>query len=127
MKALSIRQPWASLIVHGFKPVENRTWQTDVRGRVLIHAAKKDDDAGYAMMVGRGISIPVMPLGAIIGVADIVDCVTAMDSDWFFGPYGFVMRNPRLLRPVQYRGQLGFFDVPDDVVALLGLEERKAA
>ena len=39
MKALSIRQPWAWLILHGGKDIENRTWATKLRGRVLIHAA----------------------------------------------------------------------------------------
>lgn len=40
MLALSIRQPWASLILKAGKDIENRCWQTKVRGRVLIHAAK---------------------------------------------------------------------------------------
>jgi hypothetical protein len=38
MKILSVRQPWASLIVNGFKDVENRTWPTRYRGRILVHA-----------------------------------------------------------------------------------------
>ena len=45
MKILSIRQPWAALIVHGFKETENRTWSTSYRGPVLIHAALKVDCA----------------------------------------------------------------------------------
>ena len=40
MKAITIKQPWASLIVAGIKDIENRTWKTSFRGRVLIHAAK---------------------------------------------------------------------------------------
>ena len=40
MKALSIRQPWAWLILHGGKDIENRDWATRFRGRVLIHASK---------------------------------------------------------------------------------------
>ena len=38
MKAISIKQPWASLIAHGIKDIENRSWRTNYRGRVLIHA-----------------------------------------------------------------------------------------
>ena len=38
MKAISIKQPWASLIAYGIKDIENRTWRTNYRGRVLIHA-----------------------------------------------------------------------------------------
>ena len=41
MKALSIRQPWAWLIVNGYKDIENRTWSTDFRGRVYVHAGRK--------------------------------------------------------------------------------------
>lgn len=40
MKAITIKQPWASLIAAGLKDIENRTWKTNFRGRVLIHAAK---------------------------------------------------------------------------------------
>ena len=43
MKAISIRQPWAWLIVHGYKDVENRTWATKHRGPILIHAGKTLD------------------------------------------------------------------------------------
>lgn len=43
MKAITIKQPWASLIVVGIKDVENRTWKTNFRGRVLIHASAKAD------------------------------------------------------------------------------------
>ena len=52
-----------------------------------------------------------MPRGGIVGAVDIVDCVTESDSDWFSGPYGYVLRDPKPLpfRPV--RGQLGFFRV----------------
>lgn len=43
MKVLSIRQPWAWLIMTGLKDIENRTWNTDFRGRFAIHASKKFD------------------------------------------------------------------------------------
>jgi len=43
MKALSIRQPWAWLLVEGFKDIENRTWKTNYRGSFLIHASKQFD------------------------------------------------------------------------------------
>lgn len=48
MKALSIRQPWAWLIVNGYKSIENRTWNTRIRGTILIHAGKGFDKEGYA-------------------------------------------------------------------------------
>lgn len=48
MKTLSVRQPWAWLIAHRFKPLENRTWDTKVRGLILIHSSKLFDKEGYA-------------------------------------------------------------------------------
>lgn len=41
MKTITVKQPWASLIVEGIKDIENRTWKTNFRGRVLVHAAAK--------------------------------------------------------------------------------------
>lgn len=119
MKALSIKQPWASLIVHGFKQVENRTWSTRFRGDIWIHAGKSIDReamadvqagihpvTGAAMLFG-GIDFPT---GGIIGRATIVDCVDQSDDPFFVGPFGFVLENAR---PVEFRpcrGQLGFFE-----------------
>jgi hypothetical protein len=51
-------------------------------------------------------------LGGIVGRAEIVDCVTEMDSRWFFGRYGFVLRNAEALPFQPCRGALGFF-TPD--------------
>lgn len=119
MKAISIRQPWASLIVLGYKEIENRTWPTSFRGSVLIHAAKKDDDAGYVEMLRRGIKFDRRPrTGGLIGKAEIVDCISSSRSTWFCGPYGFVIRNARPIPFVPFRGMLGFFDVPDDLPGL---------
>ena len=47
MKAITIKQPWASLIAAGLKDIENRTWKTNFRGRVLIHAAKVSVKDGW--------------------------------------------------------------------------------
>ena len=50
--------------------------------------------------------------GAIIGEADIIDCVTWSNSPWFVGPYGFILQNPILYdKPIPYKGRLGFFEV----------------
>lgn len=46
MKAISIKQPWASLIAHGIKDIENRSWRTNYRGRVLIHAGASKKKVG---------------------------------------------------------------------------------
>ncbi len=56
-----------------------------------------------------------LPRGGVVGLARIVDCVTEMDSRWFFGRYGFVLRDAMPLPLIPCRGQLGFFALPDDV------------
>lgn len=116
MKALSIQQPWAWLIVHGHKDVENRTWPTLVRGRVLIHAGKQIDAEGYGWVrrTFPQIALPTQfEVGGIVGEARVTGCVRDMDSPWFFGPYGFVLRDARPLPFRPLRGQLGFFEVSD--------------
>lgn len=117
MKALSIRQPWAWLITTGQKDVENRTWPTPFRGKFLIHAGKTFDDAGYQWIVSKmGLALPEpteFERGGIVGVAEMTDCVKRYDSPWFFGPYGFVLKNARPLGFVPLAGQRLFFDVDE--------------
>lgn len=122
MKALSIQQPWAWLIAHGFKNVENRTWPTSFRGKFLIHAGKKLDAEGlkYVQEVhGSVLDLPeTFDLGGIVGEAAIVNCTDEMPENyWFCGPYGFVIENAKPFPFRPYRGQLGFFDVEDEVRA----------
>ena len=120
MKALSIRQPWAWLILHGGKDIENRTWRTNVRGTILVHAAKgmtKQEYYDVAQMVGPDFRLPAyeaLQRGGIVGKVEIVDCVTHSISPWFFGPCGFVLRNPQSTEFRPYRGELGFFDVTEE-------------
>jgi hypothetical protein len=119
MPALSIRQPWAWLILHAGKDIENRSWPTKFRGRFLIHAAKgmtrdeyEDGVDPLWMRGGPTIDLPSfgdLERGGIVGSAEIVDCVRHSDSPWFFGPFGFVLRNPVTLPFRHLRGSLGFF------------------
>lgn len=113
MKAISIQQPWAHLIVHGYKPIENRTWTTEYRGPLLIHASLKMSVAVETIEQAFGVAIDrrMLHFGAIIGCVDLVDVIKKSDSPWFEGPYGFVLRNPSLLKPAAWRGQLKLFDV----------------
>jgi hypothetical protein len=124
MKALSILQPWAWLIVYGYKDIENRTWQTRFRGDVLIHAGKRwgreqRDDLEDVRAAFPMIALPdSFELGGIVGAARIVDCVAACDSAWFNGPYGFVLEGARPAPAfVPWKGQLGFFDIPRSAMA----------
>ncbi|WP_081722068.1 ASCH domain-containing protein [Geminisphaera colitermitum] len=119
--ALSIRQPWSFLIVHGFKDVENRTRRTNYRGPVLIHSGLNpypihiEDEEFIGSALGRpypqDLSEEHAPLGGIVGVAEIVDCVTSHPSPWFDGPFGYVLRNARPLPFVPLKGKLGIFRV----------------
>ena len=95
MKTLTVKQPWASLIVEGIKDIENRTWKTNFRGRMLIHASAKPD---YDIRNTNNISIynvlreneylfdddidAFCAVGAIIGSVEIVDCVINYPSIW---------------------------------------------
>lgn len=106
-KALSIRQPWCHRILHEEKDVENRDWPTKFRGEVLIHASKGIDSCDR-----EEIQELKMPLGGIVGIMEIVDCVTEMDSRWFFGRYGFVIKDASPLEFIPCVGALGFF-TPD--------------
>lgn len=117
MRCLSIQQPWPWLILSGHKPVENRTWATDYRGPVAIHAGRSRSYMADIAQIEEefGVSIPLDELrfGEIVGVVDMVDCVTSHPSRFFFGPYGFVFANPRrLARPIPLRGLLGLFNLP---------------
>lgn len=123
MKALSIRQPWAWLIVNGHKDIENRTWPTRMRGEVLIHASKgmtRDEyEDTFDLALEQGIQLPPFEFierGGIVGLATITGCVTESESPWFFGPQGFLLRDAKPLPFVPFKGMLGFFDVPDGVL-----------
>ncbi|MEO8494175.1 MAG: ASCH domain-containing protein [Planctomycetota bacterium] len=118
--ALSVRQPWAWLIVNGHKDIENRVWPTKVRGRILIHtAAKPVTQDAYEDFVEmcRDQGIKNYPdrngfdLGGIVGSAEIVDCVDDLRSYWFEGPFGFVLTGARKTRFKPLKGMLGFFRV----------------
>lgn len=134
MKALSVRQPYAWAITMGFKSIENREWTLNnpgrrFRGAVLIHAGlreeKNDVDWVIDMVVDQtGADRDMIQscyethraLGAIVGTATVIDCVTDHPSPWFFGPVGLVLTDQRCCPPVPCKGALGFFNVSSDVL-----------
>lgn len=121
MKALTICQPYAHLIMLGKKRVENRTWSTNYRGRLAIHAGKsrewmdEDDLKVY----------PDMAFGAVVGTAKLVDCVLyssvgkndrvwawMLDHAHAFGPWCWVLEDvKRLERPLTWRGAQGLWEI----------------
>jgi ASCH domain len=116
MKALSIRQPWAWLIINGFKDIENRSWPTKFRGKIYVHAGKVITDEEYldAFLVAQknGVMLPLgheLERGGIVGEVEIVDCVNGSKSPWFFGEYGFVLREAKPIPFQPCKGALGFF------------------
>jgi hypothetical protein len=128
MKALSIRQPWAWLIVHGHKDIENRTWATSFRGRFLVHAAQSFDHGGYRWVQSK-MRVPMpepsrFERGGIVGEADLVHCVSRHKSRWFSGPRGFVLANARPLPFRPLRGRQRFFKVEDDDESVVEPERK---
>lgn len=122
LKALSIKQPYPHHIFHDGKDVENRDWPTKGRGWFIVHAGVSkteldmDDQAEAAT-----------PRGGVVGVARIVDCVTEMNSRWFFGRYGFVLADAFPLPLVTCRGKLGFFNLEPDTLRAVAQHIRERA
>ncbi len=115
LPALSVRQPWAWLIVSGLKDVENRPRRTHYRGPLLIHAGLSLDsytEENVAWLNNKfGVRIPVkLDTGGIVGIVDVVDCVESHKSKWFNkGNFSWVLANPRRLIFWPCKGALGLF------------------
>jgi hypothetical protein len=78
MKALTICQPYAHLILRGAKRVENREWPTNYRGRLYIHAGKSRSWLGPiedGKEIDYGIPLASMAFGAVVAIATLADCV----------------------------------------------------
>jgi hypothetical protein len=112
MRALSVQQPWAWLIVNNHKPVENRTWYCGHRGPLLIHAGLRLDVEGLEWVREEfpEIALPWdYERGGIVGRVNMTDCVADHPSPWFFGPHGFVFEDAAPLEFRPCRGKLGLF------------------
>jgi hypothetical protein len=145
MKCLSVKQPWASLIIPDDrlylvktirttrpglpdlpKDIENRTWQTPYRGPLLIHASLGYDSFGFLSPVPGGSVCrgdrrfwpDDYPRGAIIGRVELVDIVDQSTSRWHEGgQWGWVLECPhRFESPIPWKGALGLFDVSEDLL-----------
>jgi hypothetical protein len=103
MKALSIKEPWATLILRGEKTIETRVWKTDYRGKLLLCACKnpKSDISGYAF-----------------AWADLIDCrpMTTDDDEAacceiYDGAYSWVLKNVHAIDKFPVKGMLKLFEV----------------
>lgn len=139
IKVLTVRQPFAGLIVLGLKTIENRSWTTGFRGTLLIHAAKKsnldDWDAAQKYCKTLGISFPLEDLpsmsarGAIIGCVfmnAIIQPINKQNPPWYIkGNYGWVLSKPYALPfPIPISGKLGLWNLPPDIQLNKQIQDR---
>lgn len=132
MKAISLWQPWASLMALGLKKNETRSWQTHYRGPLLIHAAKRITHWPSIMIqaVFEDIAFqpPDLPRGVILCRVNLVDCVKiafhnkpshpeAMFGDYTSGRYMWVTEDLETFDPpIPFCGKQRIFNVPDDII-----------
>lgn len=119
MRCLSLSAPWFDHVVFGPKVIENRTWATKHRGKILIHAALSYDTSEVARKAFDVFPCySAMLAGMIIGQAEIVEIITPEEAlkkfpdqkRFIFGPKCWVLKNRRALKtPIRYRGRVGLF------------------
>ena len=149
MRALSLKQPWAWLVINGYKRVENRSWtppRDAVGERIALHAGLRPDEnrTSWDIARERGIEIPGvwgLPLGRIVGTVRIIGWLDtrkepdvhpgldaeavdhALASPWWSGPVGIVLAEPRpLQQPIDYSGSLGLWRIPADIAERIEAE-----
>ena len=118
MKALSLKQPYAELILQGRKKIELRKWNTKFRGEFFIHASKIPDKKTMDRF-----GFKELPLGCIVGKTTLTD-VKKYDNEIehnkdsnlhlassVWGDYGFILEKPERIKLIPYKGQLNFFEV----------------
>ena len=124
MKVLTIRQPWATLIMQGDKRFEFRSWQTKYRGELLIHAGKGVDKEAVKRLEKY---LPKdLPLGKILGKVTLVDCIR-MSPEF---KEELLKENSDIYTKSSFKENFGWqlenvqvFDVPIDAVGHLSLWE----
>ena len=119
MKVLSLKQPFAELVVSGKKKIELRKWNTKFRGEFLIHASQTPDKKE---MERFGFSH--LPLGCIVGKVILKEVKKYTTPEHFledqdkhlasqeWGTYGFILIDAQRLPQVAVKGKLGFWDYP---------------
>jgi activating signal cointegrator 1 len=132
MKAITIMQPYAELIARGEKRFENRSWLTHYTGPLAIHAGLAAGPQLRQIAADIGIDLKKLPLGAVVAVADLLDCtpienLTAIQrrSRHAIGPYCWVLDNvQRLEQPIVIPGKQGLWNIPDEVADLITQQLR---
>lgn len=129
MKALSLWQPWASLVVLGLKHYETRSWKTAYRGTLVIHAAQKwnpELEGFWKLLQGLSrLNFDTPPRGAALGTVELVDVVKvttkfaksltgpeATYGDFTPGRYAWKLANPILFtEPIPCAGHQRLWEV----------------
>jgi hypothetical protein len=140
MKTLSVRQPFAWLLIrpdlldpreraeaqrrHFIKDIENRPWSAGPQGIIAIHASRTFSREGYELVQENfpKITLPApeeFDFGGVIGTVGHCGSVDAHRSPWFTGPYGHMLEDPRPCVFRECRGALGFFKFPDRLIVYL--------
>jgi hypothetical protein len=129
MKVLSVKNPWAYLIVYGFdfgnktggfkiKDVENRTWETKYRGPLLIHCSKNLDANFPRENLLHRVNWKNYN-GHIIGRVNLVDCVRNSKSLWAEqGFWHWVLKDPQPIRTIPANGSLGLWEYTGEIYPL---------
>lgn len=131
VRALTIRQPWAELILRGRKPYELRSWSTKYRGPLVIHSAAKVDSIDAIQL---GLDPDRLVTGAFVGFALLTEVrpFTRRDAQllkarrgglgmWKRDLFSWVLTKPhRIARPIKAKGQLGLTKVPLSVQRQIG-------
>ena len=132
MKAITLWQPWASLIAIGAKQYETRSWAARYRGPIAIHAAKKDPgklqisgkfEAARGELEKAGLAWCLLPTGCIVATAELVNCwrigtntgvvseKEKLFGDWTPGRYAWELANVQMLpEPIPAKGKQGLWN-----------------
>ena len=114
MKAISVRNPYAHLIMCGEKTIECRSWQTDYRGDMLICSSAnpkiKDTICGHALCIVRLDSIEPFRKEHLDGA-----CMGEMPEK----SYAWHLTNLRVIKPFAVKGKLNFFEISDDLIEVI--------
>jgi len=117
MKALTLKQPYAELVVQGKKKIELRKWNTHFRGKFLIHASKIPDQEAM-----REFGFDSLPTGCIVGKATLVDVKNYRTKEEHakdrplhlaseaWGDYGFILEDAERIEPIKCKGALNFWE-----------------
>lgn len=115
MKALSLRQPYASFIAIGRKTIETRTWSTNYRGKLLIVSSKGKI---YKDVPHHGLFNLKLPFGMALAIVELIDCRPMKKEDehaamypYRPGLYAWVLSDIKKIEPFSVKGQLRLFEV----------------